>query len=239
MMPALGGGVVLAARRALDGGQRGRADQHAAAAPLHHVPRRRAEREEGAVEIDLQHAAAIPRSLISRNDADAAAAHAGIGEAAIDASELAQGLGEGRLDGLFIGDVALQRQHLAARWLCQLCFRGGILGRRWCPRWRRRRRPRPRVAMPRPMPLLPPVTSATLPVRSKGLYMACTRCGGRNAGRKSCAFHSPGQAPRCSKNKRQRSSRCLCVSCDGVSARACAPCAPSWSPGSACCGARA
>src|SRR5207244_3540451 len=28
-------------------------------------------------------------------------------------------------------------------------------------------------AMPRPMPLLPPVTRATCPVRSKGLYMPC------------------------------------------------------------------
>ena len=30
-------------------------------------------------------------------------------------------------------------------------------------------------AMPRPMPLLPPVTRATLPVRSKGLYMGLAR----------------------------------------------------------------
>ena len=128
--------------------------------------------------------------LISRNEARAAPAHAGVGEAAVDAAERADRLGEGSLDRRLVRRRRTRAPGPCARWLGQLGFRGGVLRRRWCPRsptsapaWAIAR------AMPRPMPLLPPVTRATLPVRSKGLYIGllagcAVRC------RKSCAFRA-------------------------------------------------
>ena len=117
---------MLAAGRALDGRERGRAYQRPAAASRHHVPRRGPEREEGAVEVDLEHAAPL-LALHLHERGGAAPADAGVGKAAVDAAEHAQSLGEGRLYRLLVGDVADEGEDLAPG-LGQLALGGGVLG---------------------------------------------------------------------------------------------------------------
>ena len=172
---ALGGGVVLAAGRAFDGRERGRADQRPAATALDHVARRGAEGEEGAVEIDLEHAPPLLALHLGERGGAGPPAHPGIGKAAVDPAEHLHGLGEGRLNRL-----SRRRRRTRAPAPCARC--------RPAPTWAaaflvalvpQMATSAPASAsaraMPRPMPLLPPVTRATLPVRSKGLYMGSLR----------------------------------------------------------------
>ena len=109
----------------------------------HHVARGGAKREEGAVEIDLEHAPPLLAAHLDERGAAAAPAHAGVGKAAVDAAQHARASRRSAAStACLVGDVAFERQDLAAG-LGQLGLGGGVLGRRWCPRSPRRRRPRP------------------------------------------------------------------------------------------------
>ena len=162
---------MLVARRALDGGERGGADQHAAfvarfGARLH-VPGGGAEGEEGTAQVDVQHPVPLLDGSSTKRGA-ATAGDAGIGEAAIDPAQEVERLGEGGLDLGLLGDVALQGEDPAAGGF-ELRLRGGILLGMVPQMAMSDPASAMACAMPRPMPPLPPVTSATFPVRSNGL----------------------------------------------------------------------
>ena len=122
---ALGGGVMLAPWRRFDGGERGRADQHAAIAALHHVPGGGAKGVERAIEVDAHDAIPLLGRHIHKGSLPTAA-DAGIGKAAIDAPEGGNRLGEAGLHGRFVADVAFERQNPPAGFF-KLGLGGGVL----------------------------------------------------------------------------------------------------------------
>ena len=160
---ALAGGVGRREAGAEDRHHRADIDDLAAARRLHgRVDRLRA--QEGAGEVGLDHAVPFREIELVRRLADV---DAGIVDENVDAAELAaDALDHGGDRGL-VGDVGGDRDRPGAA--------PARARRPRPPTWPRcGRRPRPPApasrkprAMPRPMPPLPPVTMATLPVRSK------------------------------------------------------------------------
>src|SRR5712692_4887226 len=76
--------------------------------------RPRAQREEGAIQVDVHHATPLRRRHLREVPRAAAAAHPRIGEAGVDAAEGLDRLGKAAVDRRLVRDVAAKRHGLGA-----------------------------------------------------------------------------------------------------------------------------
>ena len=159
---ALAGGIGGSEAGAEDRHHRADIDDLAAAGRLHRgIDRLRA--QEGAGQVGLDHAVPLGEFERVRRLADI---DAGIVDEDVDPAELVGDAADHGGDRLLVGDVGRDRNRLGAAFLSSATAAADLASLRPTTAIAAPASASPR-AMPSPMPPLPPVTIATLPVRSK------------------------------------------------------------------------